>query len=117
MEATKRRIPTIISTKIFDNTPLPLRGLLHNPDWNTESSQQINKRIKAALRVVMVHERLGWMGILGGGWMTKTYLDAKHTSQRAWNDILTIVQSQAAWILDQIKEQCEMELKWLEETV
>jgi hypothetical protein len=62
----------------------------------------------------MIHEKLGWMGILGGGWMTKIYLDPKYISQKAWNDILIIIQSQAAWILNQVNERYLMELKWLE---
>jgi hypothetical protein len=65
MDAIRRRIPAIIYTEILDNTPHPIQQLLYNPHQNAEPSQQVKKQIKTALRVLMVYERLGWMGIFG----------------------------------------------------
>ena len=65
----------------------------------------------------MVYECLGWEGILGGEWMTKTLFDPKRTSQESWNNMITIIETQRVWILKQVKDLCEEELNWLNATL
>jgi hypothetical protein len=100
---------------IYDNTPPELRALLQNNDNSNAQFTELRNKMKSALRVLMVYERLGWEGILGGGWMTNAFLNSKKTSQHSWDNILNIVETQSSWITKQVKDLCEEELNWLKE--
>jgi hypothetical protein len=102
---------------IYDNTPSHLRALMRNND-NKEAPftvTEVTKKVKSALRVLMVHERLGWEGVLGGGWITNKYLVSKKTSLHSWDNILNSVETQSSWITTQVKDRCKEELNYLKE--
>ena len=77
-------------------------------------SQAVRHLINKALRILVVHEHLGWEGILRGGWITKSHLRHNKVTMKAWNEIVNEVAKQRSWISESVKEICEEELKWIE---
>ena len=57
-------------------------------------SQGVRDLINKALRILLVNERLGWEGILRGGWITKSHLRYNKVPMKAWNEIVNEVAKQ-----------------------
>jgi hypothetical protein len=73
-------------------------------------SQAVRHLINKALRILVVHEHLGWEGILRGG----SHLRRNKVTMKVWNEILNEVTKQRSWISESVKEICAEELKWIE---
>ena len=56
-----------------------------------QRSQAVHHRMNKALRILLIYEYLGWEGILGGGWITKTHLHRNKVTMKAWNKIVNEV--------------------------